>query len=273
MACRTWWMLPLLMLGAMPGIAGESKHAHWTYSGKEGPTHWSRLEPAFATCGTGHQQSPVNVTHASAAKLPRIDFDYRPDGYRVINNGHAIQVDFKPGSHIRLDNTDFQLKQVHFHVPSEHTVEGRRFPMEAHLVHADTQGHLAVVAVLFKDGANNAWPKKMSRRRCRRTPAAQPTSPHPSTPQRCCPRTTTTTATAVRSRHRPVPNRCAGSCSSSRLPPARRKSRSYIAPLGRTTIDRCRRWVRGRSRASGAGFVYGTAWRDIRAAGVTAGSC
>lgn len=157
MPAKSSWTLLILLLLASPGLAGGTKHAHWAYSGKEGPAHWATLEPGFSTCGSGHNQSPINLAHAVDATLPPIAFDYRPGGYRVVNNGHAIEVEFRPGSHIRLDNTDFDLKQVHFHVPSEHTIDGRRFPMEAHLVHADTQGHLAVVAVLFKDGAKNAW--------------------------------------------------------------------------------------------------------------------
>lgn len=151
------WALCALLLCAPAGMAGEPAHAHWSYAGKEGPSHWAKLEPRFATCGTGHNQSPVDLTHAVDIALPAIAFDYRAGGYRVVNNGHAIQVDFRPGSHIRVDNASFELKQLHFHVPGEHTVGGHRFPMEAHLVHADAQGHVAVVAVLFKAGHQNPW--------------------------------------------------------------------------------------------------------------------
>jgi carbonic anhydrase len=35
----------------------------------------------------------------------------------VVNNGHAVQVDFNPGSRIHLDGASFELKQVHFHTP------------------------------------------------------------------------------------------------------------------------------------------------------------
>jgi carbonic anhydrase len=49
----------------------------------------------------------------------------------------------------------YKLKQFHFHHPSEEQVNGRNFDMVAHLVHADAEGHLAVVAVLFKKGPAN----------------------------------------------------------------------------------------------------------------------
>src|SRR4029077_17711887 len=42
-----------------------------------------------------------------------------------------------------------------FHHPSEEHVANNGFPLVAHLVHADANGNLAVVAVLFKEGTAN----------------------------------------------------------------------------------------------------------------------
>jgi carbonic anhydrase len=62
-----------------------------------------------------------------------------------------------------VDGADFELKQFHFHSPSENTIKGRSFPMEAHFVHADAKGNLAVVALMFEESASNklleqVWP-------------------------------------------------------------------------------------------------------------------
>ena len=149
--------LSVLLFAGLPAVASEGKHPHWTYSGKTGPAHWAELEKAFAACSTGHNQSPIDLGHMVDEELPAIAFDYKPGGYRVVNNGHAPQVDFQPGSAITLDGTRFELKQLHFHTPGENTIEGRSFPMEAHLVHADAKGHLAVVALMFKNGSANTW--------------------------------------------------------------------------------------------------------------------
>ena len=151
-------MAALLCLTAMSVSAEEAKGApHWTYTGETGQEHWGELEDDFQLCGTGRNQSPIDLAHLIEADLPPIAFDYKPGGYRVVNNGHAIQVDYNPGSRISIDGSDFELKQLHFHSPSENTIEGKSFPMEAHLVHADAQGHLAVVAVMFEQGDTNAW--------------------------------------------------------------------------------------------------------------------
>ena len=61
-----------------------------------------------------------------------------------------------PGSGIVLDGVRFELQQFHFHHGSEHTVDGVRLPLEMHLVHGTQRGSLAVVGVLFAEGAANA---------------------------------------------------------------------------------------------------------------------
>jgi carbonic anhydrase len=50
----------------------------------------------------------------------------------------------------------YVLQQFHFHRPSEERVHGKSFEMTVHLVHADEEGHLAVLAVLLQQGADNA---------------------------------------------------------------------------------------------------------------------
>jgi carbonic anhydrase len=65
-------------------------------------------------------------------------------------------VNYAPGSTLSVDGRDFELKQYHFHEPSENLVNGKSYPMEVHLVHADKDGNLAVVAVMFVEGAENA---------------------------------------------------------------------------------------------------------------------
>lgn len=46
----------------------------------------------------------------------------------------------------------FRLAQFHFHTPSEHTVRGRRAPLEMHLVHQNDAGLRLVVGVLLVPG-------------------------------------------------------------------------------------------------------------------------
>jgi carbonic anhydrase len=116
--------------------------------------HWATLSPEFGACG-GQNQSPIDLTGFIAAELPPIAFNYQAAGHEVLNNGHTVQVNYKTGSSIVVDGIQFELIQYHFHAPSENHIDGQSFPMEVHLVHASGGGNLAVVSVMFREGAEN----------------------------------------------------------------------------------------------------------------------
>jgi carbonic anhydrase len=136
--------------------AQEAHPPHWSYGGKEGPKYWGQLDPAYATCASGHAQSPIDIKQAKLAELPPLKFDYKSVPLNIINNGHTIQVNYAPGSTLTVGDKTYTLKQFHFHHPSEEHINGRGFELVAHLVHDDGSGHLAVVAVLFNTGSSNA---------------------------------------------------------------------------------------------------------------------
>ncbi|MFQ2102911.1 carbonic anhydrase [Aeromonas rivipollensis] len=127
---------------------------HWEYSGEAGPAKWARLTPEFGQCA-GSNQSPVNLTALVEAELAPLQFHYLPGGKTLVNNGHTVQVNYAPDSTLQLDGMAFELRQFHFHAPSENLIEGRSYPLEGHLVHANDKGELAVVAVMFEAGSAN----------------------------------------------------------------------------------------------------------------------
>jgi carbonic anhydrase len=127
----------------------------WTYFGEHGPQHWADLSPEFAACGSGKAQSPIDIAYPHAAQLPPIQFAYSASPLKVIDNGHSIQVNYAPGSTISIAGKTYELVQFHFHHPSEEEISGKQSPMVAHLVHKDSQGKLAVVAVLIEQGDPN----------------------------------------------------------------------------------------------------------------------
>lgn len=129
--------------------------AAWDYAGQRGPAHWATLDADYALCETGHNQSPVDLGTTTAAALAPLELDYRPGGQAVRHNGHTLRIDLPAGDTLRLEGRAFTLRQVHFHAPSEHRLGGRSYPLEAHLVHVDQEGELAVVGVLFEPGAPN----------------------------------------------------------------------------------------------------------------------
>jgi carbonic anhydrase len=129
--------------------------AHWTYKGESGPGHWGDLDEKFEACRLGTHQSPIDIRDKDAVKsaLPAIEFDYHASPLSIVDNGHTIQVNYAPGSGITVNGKRYELVQFHFHKPSEERLNGKAYPMVAHLVHRASDGSLAVVGVLLKQGA------------------------------------------------------------------------------------------------------------------------
>ncbi len=154
-------VLALTLLSAALAYAQEHKSGHWSYDGDEGPSHWGDLSPDFAPCKTGHRQSPIDIRNPQKADLPPIQFDYKPSPLHIIDNGHTIMINYAPGSAIRVGDKQYALKQFHFHRPSEEKINGKTHEMGVHLVHADQDGNLAVVAIVLESGKNNPLIKEL----------------------------------------------------------------------------------------------------------------
>ena len=137
---------------SQPGTAIEIP---WCYEAPNGPDQWGSLDPAFAICDSGLEQSPINLTGAIVTELNPVEFHYGETPVTVRNTGRSIQVDPASGSFIIVDGTRFDLVQFHFHHHSEHLVDDRSLPLELHLVHQSEKGCLAVIGVLFREGETN----------------------------------------------------------------------------------------------------------------------
>ena len=152
-------------VAAMPAAAaalaaahrdGHSAPAHWDYggsAGSAGPEVWAQMKPEFSTCGSGTRQSPIDIRDGIKVNLDPVQFDYKPSAFRVVDNGHTVQVNVGPGNSIEVMGRRYDLLQFHFHRPSEERINGKQFDMVAHLVHKDLDGRLAVVAVLLERGS------------------------------------------------------------------------------------------------------------------------
>jgi carbonic anhydrase len=136
------------------GAAAHAAHPpHWSYEGETGPQAWAKLAPEYASCGVGQRQSPIDIREGMKVELEPIGFEYRPSSFKVTDNGHTIQANVNGWNSMRLQGRVFRLVQFHFHRPSEEMIDGKQFEMVVHMVHQDTQGKLAVVAVLVEVGA------------------------------------------------------------------------------------------------------------------------
>ncbi len=151
---------------ATTAIAPAAEDPEWGYEVPgASPADWGKMSPKFVACAEGLAQSPIDITEAASADLPAFQATYRPAELRivhhlhtsdVVNTGHSIQVNFPNGDTLKLGEDRYALAQFHFHSPSEHTVKGKQYPMEMHLVHKSADGKLAVVGAFIEEGAHNA---------------------------------------------------------------------------------------------------------------------
>ncbi|NXK72374.1 CAH7 anhydrase, partial [Amazona guildingii] len=154
-------------------------HRIWGYGKDDGPSEWHRSYPI----AQGNRQSPIDIVSARAVYDPNLKpliFSYEScTSLNISNNGHSVMVEFEDTddktamSGGPLENP-FRLKQFHFHwgtnpsQGSEHTIDGKPFPCELHLVHWNARKYatfgeaaaapdgLAVVAVFLEVGQEHA---------------------------------------------------------------------------------------------------------------------
>lgn len=155
MATLSLWLLSLPLFAA--GSSGPS----WSYEGATGPEHWGELASELALCGSGLEQSPVDIDDEQDASLPVRLANDKSAPVAIENNSHTVQHNICSGSQLKIGAQEVQLRQYHLHTPSEHTVNGASYPMEIHFVDKTSSGQLAVLGVFIREGEFNSALEKV----------------------------------------------------------------------------------------------------------------
>lgn len=113
----------------------------------------------------GLEQSPINIRAKDLKvvdNLPKLQFNY---GTRVtldvVNTGSpggqaTVQVNVPDGAgQLQVAGVTYKLQQFHFHTPSEDLIDGKKFPLEMHLVHQAADGTRLAVGIFIVSGAGN----------------------------------------------------------------------------------------------------------------------
>jgi carbonic anhydrase len=150
--------LPVASIFCAPASSRAQWKTPWSYAGA---AHWGDLDPAYAACNTGHEQSPIDIRNPEKADLPPIRFEYKSSPLKyLINNGYTIRVNYhdapESGRFLIASGKRYQLTQFHFHRPSEEYIQGKPYDMVVHLMHESSDGKVAGVAVLLRAGSPNA---------------------------------------------------------------------------------------------------------------------
>lgn len=158
----------------------------------EGPGNWGNRNPKWSLCNKGFSQSPIDFgPHCTAAyPLKPLLFNYLPvsgtskagsnsfKADQVTNDGHFPKISYEAGSFLSLSNDRFQVKEVHFHAPSEHKIEGHQFPLEMQIIHETSNGGIAAVSILYEEGRHNKFIDSVHWMALPHATASSPTEKH-----------------------------------------------------------------------------------------------
>jgi len=124
----------------------------WGYTGDGAPERWGELSPDYRLCAIGTRQSPIDLRDTLKVDQEPIEFDYRPSGFSVLDTGQTLLVTPEAGSSIRVGQRRYELRAIEARMPAEMRVNGQRYDMALHLLHRDTEGRLAMLALLLQRG-------------------------------------------------------------------------------------------------------------------------
>jgi carbonic anhydrase len=148
--------------GNAPGCGACDQHT-WSYSGTTGPEFWGTL--CAPVCASGTRQSPIAIVDPVYNKaLPTISYHrLTPNpALKETNYGFTPKISYSTApetTYIQFSDSSakYQFVELHFHSPSEHTLNGSPFEMEMHMVHTDTSNpaNNVAIAVLIREGSHN----------------------------------------------------------------------------------------------------------------------
>lgn len=106
----------------------------------------------------GERQSPINISAKNAEQHEDIPAEFRME--IAIVKGHVLFNETTENVSVRVDSGNrmfyqgkkYNLVELHFHSPSEHTFNNVRYNMELHMVHVAEDTTKLVFAVLFQIG-------------------------------------------------------------------------------------------------------------------------
>ncbi len=109
----------------------------------------------------GKHQSPIDISKPIKSDLPDLSFKYKATQCKPHDNHYSIEIQYDNQSLLYIGDHEFHLLQFHFHTPAEHSFDGQQHPMIAHLVHKNTHGFYAVIAVIVDEGKVNPYLQKL----------------------------------------------------------------------------------------------------------------
>lgn len=120
---------------------------------------------ANSICATGTKQSPINMVagqfNTMSAKEINLTIPDFPEGITFENLGTTVEgITEGSGAHITIGKTEFEMKQFHFHYPSEHLDNGTTMPSKSRPALRPREGGGEAIADGGGSGNAHGLPKR-----------------------------------------------------------------------------------------------------------------
>jgi carbonic anhydrase len=124
-------------LGEKEASGGEEKIElpNFDYRTVKGPTNWHGITPENSFCADGKNQSPILLDQSIAIEGRGFVQMQIETQHEIPFENLGTTVEVVVGGQSVVGNSTFELKQFHFHTPSEHRIDNEYYPIEVHMVH------------------------------------------------------------------------------------------------------------------------------------------
>ncbi|KAG4961243.1 hypothetical protein AAZX31_13G305900 [Glycine max] len=159
--CCLFTAFLFLSLPVMSQEVEDESEFSYDEKSENGPSNWGDIHPEWSLCNNGSMQSPIDLLNERVqivSHLGRLQMNYQPSNATIKNRGHDIKLEWVAGAgYLQINETEYVLKQCHWHSPSEHTIDGKRLDLELHMVHETPSGQSAVIGMLYKIGSPDSF--------------------------------------------------------------------------------------------------------------------
>lgn len=145
----------LLTISVVANCSDLKLHQKWGYSGKYAPKYWGDIDPEYKFCKIGSNQSPIVINSKDFVKNSNLHLKSLSNvELSVIKSDGIVRFVAENKQQIKFLNTSYQLRDIDFHHPSEHIIDGKANSLEMQITFKSNDEQLLSFAIMLEVAEN-----------------------------------------------------------------------------------------------------------------------